>query len=80
MQIPNAPQWRHWISQSRGSATILKPQEALLQLSEAVAVACVMSAAREQLVTRIPDATPGLKVLGRLYPNIAWIRLVGSEQ
>ena len=39
-----------------------------------------MNAAREQLVTRIPDATPGLKVLGRLYPNIAWIRLVGSEQ
>ena len=46
MQIPNA---RRWISQSRGSA-VLKPQEAFLQLSEAVAVACVMSAAREQLV------------------------------
>ena len=42
-----------------------------------VAVACVMSAAG---FPRIPDATPGLKVLGRLYPNIAWIRLVGSEQ
>ena len=68
------------ISQSRGSATLLKPQEAFLQLSEAVAVACVMIAARDQLVTRIPDATPGLKVLGRLYPDIAWIRLVGSEQ
>ena len=77
MQIPNAPQRRRWISQSRGSATILKPQEAFLQLSEAVAVACVMSAAG---FPRIPDATPGLKVLGRLYPNIAWIRLVGSEQ
>ena len=78
MKIPSTPQRRRWISQSRGSATLLKPQEAFLQLS--VAVACVMSAAREQLVTRIPDATPGLKVLGRLYPNIAWIRLVGSEQ
>ena len=62
----NAPQRCRWISQSKGSATILKPQEAFPQLSEAVAVACVMSAARDQLVTRIPDATPGLKFLGRL--------------
>ena len=77
MQIPNA---RRWISQSRGSA-VLKPQEAFLQLSEAVAVACVMSAAQGATgFPRIPDATPGLKVLGRLYLNIAWIRLVGSEQ
>ena len=65
IQIPNAPQRCRWISQSRGSA-ILKPQEAFRRLSEAVAVACVMSAAKDQLVTRIPDANPGLK------GNIAW--------
>ena len=55
-----------------GFLSLEAPQEAFRQLSEAVAVACVMSAAREQLVTRTPDATPGLKVLSRLYPNIAW--------
>ena len=55
-----------------GFLSLEAPQEAFQQLSEAVAVACVMSAAREQLVTRLPDATPGLKVLGKLYPNIAW--------
>ena len=64
-------------------ATILKPQEAFRQLSKAVAVACVMSAAKDQVVTRIPDATPVQDIrffewfLGTLYPNIvAW----GSEQ
>ena len=54
-----------------GFLSLEAPQEAFRQLSEAVAVACVMSAARD-MVTRIPDATPGLKVLGRLYPSIAW--------
>ena len=83
MQIPNAPQRCRWNSQSAGPATILKPQEAFRQLSKAVAVACVMSAAKDQVVTRIPDATPVQDirffewVLGMLYPNIvAW----GSEQ
>ena len=47
-------------------------QEAFRQLSPAVAVACVMSTGKDQLVTRIPDVTPGLKVLGSLYPSIPW--------
>ena len=55
-----------------GFLSLDAPQQAFQQLCEAVAVACVMSSAREQLLTRIPDATPGVKVLGRLYPNIAW--------
>ena len=57
---------------AHGFLSLEAPPEAFQQLSEAVAVACVMSTAKDQLVTRIPDATPGLKVLGRLYPSIPW--------
>ena len=55
-----------------GFLSLEAPQEAFRQLSEAVAVACVMSTAKDQLVTRIPDVTPGFKVLGRLYPSMPW--------
>ena len=56
----------------KGAVGFLSLEETFRQLSPAVAVACMMSTAKDQVVTRIPDVTPGLKVLGRLYPSIPW--------